>query len=742
MRKKISEDRKNKMAITSRLSPERIIQKGPSPKNGFLNFIAENPEPSLNETSTTTDAVTRPEVQANNNYIRTLIQNLSTNIFERFNFEENRTEAVNKNIITQVSSVINDLSTKINTTQNEFSTQIQKITSAINQIEPIRERQSILEREIQKSSSAIVARTSSAITGTTPSSTSIAEQVTQEVQANTQNIIQSNITVLSRETQGILDTSLQRFLTDYSEKIRGLEDAKPKNILNRFIKVYNNAISFANYFGDSENIEVVSRNLSALRDIFNESFKVAKMVRQTIVKIVSQLSNLPRASGGSGNMNLDINVPGGMLKQAAPDTVKNVRAGRMRMLGKVALGGLAVAGTGAAAYAVSQSGKSEEFTRTELERSREMLAASEREEGILGIRNSISSFSEISERLSKSLEDMIDYFRKGGNRGKEGEEEATKSSPAAPGSSPGGGTSGEWGPLLDLIKKAEMGSAGYESMNPSTSLPGATKMTIGEVSRKATGAVGAYQFLPHSTLLNAMRGANLKETDLFSPENQDKMAIYLIEKTRGVTKELIKNNPDEAMLRLSKEWAGLPMANGRSYYAGVGNNAATVTPEEVRKVFKQLDGASSGNSPTSNVRSSSKSGINERPTGSTSPTGSQSSSGATPASANIASATPITSSQQIGTSVPPKSSVASAPIAINYFTNNNFEIKDTSGAKASIAVVGGANNFIINGGGGGSSAPQIVDGSRGRVSVDTVASSNISDPYLALTQPTYNTILA
>jgi hypothetical protein len=164
-----------------------------------------------------------------------------------------------------------------------------------------------------------------------------------------------------------------------------------------------------------------------------------------------------------------------------------------------------------------------------------------------------------------------------------------------------GGTPGAWGPILDVIKSAEMGRGGYESMNPSTSLPGATNMTIGEVNRRATGAVGAYQFMPRQTLPAAMNGAGLKETDLFSPANQDKMAVWLIE-NRGVTPQMIKTNPDEAMIRLGMEWAGLPMPKamqghkrrvnaGQSYYAGDGRNAATVSIEEVRAAFGKLGAA-------------------------------------------------------------------------------------------------------------------------------------------------------
>ena len=115
---------------------------------------------------------------------------------------------------------------------------------------------------------------------------------------------------------------------------------------------------------------------------------------------------------------------------------------------------------------------------------------------------------------------------------------------------------------LDIISKYESAGAQYNAMNQGT-IPDAkgqqpkatvggktskdiigknlTDMTIGEVirrqDRKLTNdqgfihAAGRYQIIGN-TLPEAMRGAGLKPTDMFSPENQDKMGIYLL-KTGG-----------------------------------------------------------------------------------------------------------------------------------------------------------------------------------------------------------------
>ncbi len=118
---------------------------------------------------------------------------------------------------------------------------------------------------------------------------------------------------------------------------------------------------------------------------------------------------------------------------------------------------------------------------------------------------------------------------------------------------------------LDIISKYESAGAEYNAMNQGT-IPDAkgqqpkatvggktskdiigknlTDMTIGEVisrqDRKLTNdqgfihAAGRYQIIGN-TLPGAMKGAGLKPTDMFSPENQDKMGIYLL-KTGGIGK--------------------------------------------------------------------------------------------------------------------------------------------------------------------------------------------------------------
>ena len=127
-------------------------------------------------------------------------------------------------------------------------------------------------------------------------------------------------------------------------------------------------------------------------------------------------------------------------------------------------------------------------------------------------------------------------------------------------------------------------------MYPSTTLPGATKMTIAEVASKATGAVGAWQNLPEY-LNDRARAVGLDpNTALYNAENQKKIAEYLIGPGQAnVTKDMARENPAEAMLRLSKVWAAIPKDDsGISYYAGVGNNAAHIKPQQMYNAFQRL----------------------------------------------------------------------------------------------------------------------------------------------------------
>jgi hypothetical protein len=152
-----------------------------------------------------------------------------------------------------------------------------------------------------------------------------------------------------------------------------------------------------------------------------------------------------------------------------------------------------------------------------------------------------------------------------------------------------GGTGGQWGPLLDLIASVESGNS-YEALNPSTTLPGATKMTISRVaveaekigrSKGGTGAVGRYQQLPWY-LVSRARAAGLNpDKDLFSPKNQDLIVSKVnIGQNRGGRRWLSGEISDEQFMQgLSQEFAAIPNAQGKFYYGG---QKSSMTPARVK----------------------------------------------------------------------------------------------------------------------------------------------------------------
>ena len=110
--------------------------------------------------------------------------------------------------------------------------------------------------------------------------------------------------------------------------------------------------------------------------------------------------------------------------------------------------------------------------------------------------------------------------------------------------------------------------------------------------------MGRYQFM---NIKEQAAFAGIPEYETFSPSNQDRMAIALIEQKRGVSMKMLKDDPAEAAKRLSMEWAGLPVMEttqgasgmvqaGQSYYAGDGLNAANISTAQLQGSFMQLTG--------------------------------------------------------------------------------------------------------------------------------------------------------
>lgn len=173
-------------------------------------------------------------------------------------------------------------------------------------------------------------------------------------------------------------------------------------------------------------------------------------------------------------------------------------------------------------------------------------------------------------------------------------------SPTPAGSSTDGPLSGA--PLLDLIGKAEGGSAGYDAANKGTAgnlpkgYPGLSKLTVGEVmdlqARKEIFAAGRYQIIPE-TLAKLVASKIVKREDQFSPVIQDKLAMELI--NRRLAKA--GSDPIEQQLELSKEFAAIAVPRdvknnkgrlvkeGQSFYEGQGGNRASISTATMQKAL-------------------------------------------------------------------------------------------------------------------------------------------------------------
>jgi len=158
--------------------------------------------------------------------------------------------------------------------------------------------------------------------------------------------------------------------------------------------------------------------------------------------------------------------------------------------------------------------------------------------------------------------------------------------------------------LADLIGEVESDSVGgYNAANAGRAMDlgsdglikltgrSCEEITIREIKalqrRGLLHAVGRYQIIP-STMRAAVKWAKLSEEEYFSPENQDKLLLALLQHKRPKVWQYIKtgHHLPTAINELAKEWAGIPTTSGHSYY-GYGNRAHT-TVAKVRAVLQQL----------------------------------------------------------------------------------------------------------------------------------------------------------
>jgi hypothetical protein len=148
---------------------------------------------------------------------------------------------------------------------------------------------------------------------------------------------------------------------------------------------------------------------------------------------------------------------------------------------------------------------------------------------------------------------------------------------------------GQTGQLLDAIGAAE--GATYDTMFGYAEREGGpfagtkvTNLTLNEVAalqkemvknNGISSAIGKYQFI-QATLKEAIKGLGLSGDEKFTPEVQDKLALWLL-KNRTSFDEWVTGSGDSAKFQneLASQWASVPNTSGKSAYAGDGVNNAT-----------------------------------------------------------------------------------------------------------------------------------------------------------------------
>jgi len=255
----------------------------------------------------------------------------------------------------------------------------------------------------------------------------------QPAPSATGSIVSTISTNINNNVTSTINKTLQGFSADYQRRLKQVDDAKPIGILGKFLNVYNTALGFINFFGNKKNIDKVRDNLEALKKSFTESFEVAKLIRQVIIKIVKQLSNLPVASpSGGGGLNLDVDIPGGGLKKSAPRGLGRMMKGKGKMLalGAGALG-LGAAGAGAVnalsdSPQVQAAGTSPEIPGDIADRFSSIVDR---------FANAISKLFETNKQKSKQQQQQ----QSSGGKGEKKEKGAPSAGPA-PGETPPGST--------------------------------------------------------------------------------------------------------------------------------------------------------------------------------------------------------------------------------------------------------------------------------------------------------------
>lgn len=393
--------------------------------------------------------------------------------------------------------------------------------------------------------------------------------IIQTLSTNILNNVENRVQSINQNVTRLVNDNISNLADNYRSRLDQIDSAKPNSILSNFLNLYKEAIGYIQFLGNRKNVKTLGDNLKALQSVFAETFNIAKIIRQTIVRIVNQLSNLPKATGGGGGLNLDINVPGGPLKRTAPG------GGRNRML--------KMAGIGAAGVGVGALGS--QVVSGMMDPGEGNVQPAPMSDGMIP-GSLLDRFNGILDKFSAAINSL-------GTKKPASKQSSSSRSTAAPKEKPTpppGGPPGsapdvtadtpEEKAWLQTIRSVEgtADKSGYNKLVGGEVVPELTQMTLQEVydlgmkskigegilpqrfgGRKVkfsadSHAMGAYQFKPQTMMGVANQLGLDPKTTVFSPEIQDKLGLKNLRGT-GVdpTKKATKADIEKA----GTQWAGL-----------------------------------------------------------------------------------------------------------------------------------------------------------------------------------------
>ncbi|RTL04740.1 hypothetical protein EKK58_09820 [Candidatus Dependentiae bacterium] len=227
-----------------------------------------------------------------------------------------------------------------------------------------------------------------------------------------------------------------------------------------------------------------------------------------------------------------------------------------------------------------------------------------RYESISGYRRSLDPFNQLNDKLIRERYFDIEGIRDAYNNGKHYIPPHTtnvttkvKSTPAVKYKDNLADTIGKGEGSWYSFNRGKSGDSPNEKLNENITIQEIrNRQALPQGDKRRLFAVGKYQIIP-STLEEAVVKLRLDPNTKFTPEVQEYIfRQYLMKiKSPSVYKYITgaSDNLEGAQLRLAQEFAsiGIPRdiagkTKGQSYYAGVGNNKASISPDTVAR---QLD---------------------------------------------------------------------------------------------------------------------------------------------------------